>query len=88
MKMFLANKLLLEKVSPMLLIKFDFQLLREAATSFNIKPHQKHFFFYIIPQNMQISKLSPHTYLIFVTLILPTLLSTTHQFLTAIPNRA
>lgn len=55
MKMFLANKLLLEKVSPMLLIKFDFQLLREAATSFNIKPHQKHFFFlYYTPKHANI----------------------------------
>ena len=39
----------------MILEKTIFQLLLEAVTDFNIKTHQKHYYFYIITQNKQIT---------------------------------
>ena len=61
--------MLLSSRSPILFETAVFQLLQDDVTDSNIKPHQKHYF-YIIPQNMQISKLLPKHYLISATLFL------------------
>ena len=71
--MFGKSKINFSKQQPHLLLEKDaLQLLHKIVTNFNIKLHQKHFF-YIITQNKRILKKLSSMYLI----------STTSLFLTA-----